>query len=188
HAVQALSMLRRPEHEKFFLSIMKLKPLPNVLLKELCYALGRTGYSSEAAYAAADCINSPTDGEKIPAYWALGRITSRERPDKCPASCLEDILPSVFRFLRTENHPNVLMNGVYAIGEMCDQRIPGEKVSGDFVKRAEDFLYDLSDRIQGRKPQAENFIRIALNMIQGEELSIEQKRNLLALRIADEEN
>ncbi len=182
-AIQALSMLRNPEHEKFFLSTLKLKPFPvESVLRELCYALGRTGYSSEAVYAVADCINSPKIGEKIPAYWALGRISRRERPDKCPASCLEDVLPSVFRFLRNEYHPDILRNGVYAIGEMCDQRIPGEKVSDTFVSRAEDFLMDLSDRLEGRQIQAQGFIKIALNMIHSAELSVEQKFNLLKLR------
>ena len=154
--------------------------------RELCYALGRTGHSEEAVYAVSEYMTSSRVGERIPAYWALGRIASRERQDKCPASCLEEILPSMFRHLRTENHGDILRNGIYAVGEMCDQRIPGEKVSARIKRLAENFLEETSEKIsafsEGKYRQANAFLATALRMIQGEELSIQQKENLLALR------
>lgn len=187
-AIQALSMLRRPEDEKLFLSIMKLtKSFPvEAIGRELCYALGRTGHTAEAVYAVSEYMTSSRVGERIPAYWALGRIASRERQDKCPASCLEEILPSMFRHLRTENHGDILRNGIYAVGEMCDQRIPGEKVSARIKRLAENFLEETSERISafsdGKYRQANVFLATSLRMIQGEELSTQQKENLLALR------
>lgn len=183
--IQALSMMRRPEDEKRFLEIMKLSPFPvETIGRELCYALGRTGHTKESVLAVSKYITSLRVGERIPAYWALGRIASRERPDKCGAACLEEILPSMFKHLRKEEHCDILRNGIYAIGEMCDQRIPGEKVSMRIKNQAERFLEELAERITGimKYSQASSFLKTALNMIQGSELSAEQEEHLLKLR------
>lgn len=188
-AIQALSILRRKEDEKFFLSVMSLAPFPGQTMeRELCYALGRTGHSEKSVNSVAKYISSSKTGERIAAYWALGRIASRENKNKCPASCLEKILPSVFRHLGTETHCDILRNGIYAVGEMCDQRITGEKVSAKTKDAAEKFLAGLSQRLsqhkEGKYKQAVSFMATALSMIQSEELSSEQKENLLDIRMS----
>ena len=192
-AIQALSILyrhlqllgeERPDDERTFIDLVNLKPFPNEAPgRELCYALGRTGYSPEALTKVSQYLTSSRTGEKIAAYWAMGRIASRERHDKCPASLLEEMLPSMFRNLNLEDHTHILGNGVYAIGEMCDQRIPGEKVSPRMRNMADDFLSLLAEKLD---KNVIAFLKTSLNMIRGTELSTEQKEHLLTIRTANQ--
>ncbi|MBQ6773057.1 MAG: Hsp70 family protein [Synergistaceae bacterium] len=181
--ILALSTLRRPEHERLFLEILKLRPFPvRFMTPELCYALGRVGSSPNALLAVADCVKSYEASDRIAAFWALGRIGSRERPDKCSAEYLEEVMPFVLRCVREERHGTALCNGVYALGETCDQRIPGSKVSERFAVMAGNLLEELESQPYRGSPQTQNYIKIALNMVRGAELSLEQKEHLLKLR------
>lgn len=184
-AVQALSTLRRQEDEKLFLELLRMRPFPapaRTLTQELCYALGRAGRTSETVLVLSECIRGRENSERIAAYWALGRVASRERQDKCPASVLEMILPSVLRCMENERHSAAFCNGIYALGEICDQRIPGEKVLKESAAKAEILLERFSLFADTINSQAAGYIRIALNMISGTALSIEQEEVLLKLR------
>ena len=181
-AIQAMSMLRNPEHERLFINILNLRPFTvNFLTSELCYALGRVGHSSDAVYILSKCIEGPK-ADRISAFWALGRTGSRERQDAVSAGCLEKVLPRIFRAVKNETHPTALCNGIYAIGEMCDQRIPGEKAPERFVRDANEILQDISNQRNKTNNQTAGYIKIALNMIHGTELNLEQQENLLKLR------
>ena len=184
-AIQALSTLRRPEDEKLFLELLRLRPFPvaaRTLTQELCYALGRAGHTQEAVLVLAECIRGRENSERIAAYWALGRVASREREDRVPASVLEMVLPSVLRCMESERHSAAFCNGIYALGEMCDQRIPVEKVSVESAAKADTLLERLSLFADSINAQAKGYIHIALNMIRGTALSTEQEEVLLKLR------
>ena len=162
-----------------------MRPFPapaKTLTQELCYALGRTGITSETVLVLSECIRGRENSERIAAYWALGRVASRERQDKCPASVLEMVLPSVLRCMENERHSAAFCNGIYALGEICDQRIPGEKVLKESAAKAETLLERFALFADTINSQAAGYIRIALNMIRGTALSVEQEEVLLKLR------
>ena len=184
-AVQALSTLRRPEDEKLFLEIMRMRPFPpaaKTLTQELCYALGRAGHTPDAVLALAECIRGRENSERIAAFWALGRVASREKEDRIPASILEIVLPSVLSCMEKERHSAAFCNGIYALGEMCDQRIPVERVSKESAAKADALLERLSLFADSINLQAKGYIHIALSMIRGTALSVEQEEVLLKLR------
>ena len=84
--------------------------------------------------------------------------------------------------LESEKHKMCLANGVYALGELCDQRNPGEKVSGSSAARVKRFLEKLSLNPERFTTQTQRYIAISLNMIRGAELTQDQKEILLKLR------
>ena len=85
-AIQAMSMLRNPEHERLFINILNLRPFTvNFLTAELCYALGRVGSSEDSVYILSKCIEGPK-ADRISAFWALGRTGSRERQNSVSSS------------------------------------------------------------------------------------------------------
>ena len=130
----------------------------------------------------AECIRGRENSERIAAYWGLGRVASREREDRIPASTLEIVLPSVLSCMENEKHSAAFCNGIYALGEICDQRIPVERVSKESAARADALLERLALFADTINPQAKGYIHIALNMIRGAALSTEQEEVLLKLR------
>lgn len=194
-AVIALRLMMRPEHERLFLSIFyamyqtrqETRQHIMFMTQELCYGLGMTGHTEQTIRTLCDCLDSPGNGARISAYWGLGRAGSREQPEKCPARVLEEVLPSVFRYLKWETHPNAIQYGAYALGELCDQREKGDNVSRDYVIQAQDFLLDLMNRPEKHNAQTKGTIQTSLSMISGAELSTEQKEFLLSLRTSQNE-
>lgn len=186
-AVEMLSKLAMPVHERLFLDLMQhSSELPEYFAPTLCHALGRVGSSAEAAKAALAFTNG-SRGARIAAYWALGHICSREtRNYPVPVSCLNGLLPVILRRLQNEDHGDAARNGIYAIAEMCDQRMSGEKVGGELLNMALQTLNTLEHRrysVSGA--QIGSFVRIAKAMLSGAELNDAQRANLLKLRDAE---
>ena len=185
-AIVALGKLSLPSHEKLFLDMMHHRHLiPGYYVPALCCSLGRTGNSEEAVRAVAEFMGG-SDGERIAAYWALGHIGSREKENPLPISCFEDVLPKMFRHLHVEPHGDVVRNGVYAIGEICDRRGLGssDRISehwSSFITPLLNSLGKRKFRVGGR--DVARWVKIAEAMLRGSDLDAGQKEHLLKLRV-----
>ena len=84
--------------------------------------------------------------------------------------------------MSNERHSAAFCNGIYALGEMCDQRIPVERVSRESAAKADALLERLSLFADSVNGQAKGYIHIALNMIRGTALTVEEEEVLLKLR------
>ena len=180
--IDALSRLARPEDEALFLKMIMHK-WPKRYISRLCYALGRAGYSVNAAGAAVNCTGSVDTAVRLAAFWALGHIGMRERDNPIPAKYIEEILPVIFERVRGEYHGHTAQNGVYAIGELCDQRHDTGKVSASFVDKARKVIEFVMSRNFGNSTRmVQRNADIALSMLSGGSLTAEQNKHLLDIR------
>lgn len=186
-AIDSLARLCRHEDESMFVKYLNENNFgiwSNGYLVKFCNALARTGYTPEAFNALGKYVANSSKGVRISAYWALGRMGSREKVNPVPAKCVEPILELMLLGLRRENHGEAARNGIYALGELCDQRFKEVScVSDKIVSEAEDVIDILLNRDFKRSNiGVERYAATSLAMMKGEKLSAEQEMHLLEVR------
>ena len=186
-AIDSLARLCRREDEAMFVKYLnegRAGIWSNGYLVKFCNALARTGHTPEAVNALGKYTAYTARGVRISAYWALGRMGSREKINPVPAQCLEPVLEFMLPVLRREYHGEAARNGIYALGELCDQRFKDVScVSDKIVSEAEDVIDVLLNRDFKRSNLGvERYAATSLAMMKGEKLSAEQEMHLLEIR------
>ena len=161
------------------------------------YSLGKCGHTINAARSLARLIGSRTDADRIAVNWALGKIGSREKRNPLPINALSQIISAITTQLRGEEHNQALQHGIYALGEICDRRNREVDIVPDNVAKGAKSVLNtfsnpllrsnsLSELASLREQQVlQNLAQVASRMIDGAELTSDQKASLLTIREAN---
>jgi molecular chaperone DnaK (HSP70) len=163
---------------------------------DLLHAIGRVGGSFNAVKYVQIYISSESVGDRIAAYWSLGRLLSRERERPIPIAQLREIqlLPTLLVELPRENHLVAQKHCIYALGEMGDRRFAG----GDMIDagEAQTLIEGLETlRAYWRTPrnaqksgnisevtQLIRWLELAMKMARGEQLQDAETTTLIGIR------
>ncbi|MEJ5350981.1 MAG: Hsp70 family protein [Melioribacteraceae bacterium] len=155
---------------------------PNSISNSILISLGKVGNSVNCIATISKYIISNNKGERIAAFWALGKVGSREKENPIPINNLRSVISDIQKQLLFEPHFEAIRKAIYALGEICDRRdsakdIISEQASNDIIKsiRSVSMKYPYDELIQ-------RLANLAISMINGDILTTNQKRILLALR------
>lgn len=197
YAIEAIGKTGLPSSESHLIGFLNLnQDKINSIRPNAIYSIGKCCYTVNAVKHLEPLIKSETDADRIAVNWALGKIGSRERGTSIPIKDLHLIISSLLEQLEYENHNHAQQHGIYAIGEICDRRdreigIVPDEIANNAIRLIKTFskpslggsLSDLASLEQQRILR--NFAEVAIRMIEGVELSSDQKTSLLAIREAD---
>ena len=130
---------------------------------------------------------------QIAANWALGKIGSREKANPLPIQQLTSIIPNLMNQLKAGCNDDIKRNSIYALAEICDQRkyardIVNTETAAEVILELVDFLTDqVRDSLGDSTPskfsnKLYESAFLAIQMIQGIDLSIDQEASLRAIR------
>ena len=160
------------------------------------YSIGKCCSSVNALEHLKRLIEYGEDTDHIAINWAFGKMGSREHENPLSIQEFESVISILTDQLQAESHNDVKLNGIYALGEICDRRdcandvINTEKsevvvqLIEPFLKvRTDGSLADLANMQQMNL--IKKFADISINMIRGIQLSEEQTESLLKQRTED---
>ncbi|ONI45875.1 hypothetical protein AN641_02935 [Candidatus Epulonipiscioides gigas] len=149
---------------------------------ELFISLGKISNSLTCFCELIKLINTRSNNI-IQIFWAIGKIGSREKVAPLPINKIENHIYDIIEFIKQSTHHNVQCNAIYAIAEICDRRFKNsinEVIKKDVLKFLEKFKPQFSN--QQQKNRINKLLETAITLIDGNELSQEQKGCLLAIR------
>ena len=195
YAIEAIGKTRLPSAETHLLSVLNQDSIHTIRLSAI-YSIGKCCQSINASQHLAGLINSRTDADRIAVNWALGKIGSRENENPLPINALSQIISDIIMQLRCEEHNQALQHGIYALGEICDRRNRGvDIVADDVAEEAKRVLNTFSSPLLGsslselvslkEQQVLKNLAQVASRMIDGAELTSDQKVSLLTIREAN---
>lgn len=195
YAIEAIGKTRLPSAEMHLLNVLKQDSIHTIRLSAI-YSIGKCCQSINAFQHLAGLIDSKTDADRIAVNWALGKIGSREKENPLSINALSQIISDIIRQLRGEEHNHALQHGIYALGEICDRRNREvDIVADDVAEEAKRVLNTFSSPLLGSslselaslKEQQilKNLAQVASRMIDGAELTSDQKASLLTIREAN---
>ena len=167
--------------------------IPTTVRPIAVYSIGKCCHSVNALEHLKRLMKYGADTDRIAINWAFGKMGSREHETPLSIRELESVISILIDQLQAEPDNDVKRNGIYALGEICDQRdcakdvVDAEK-NKDVIRCLAPFLNTSTDgsladlanmqRIHAIKKIAD----ISMNMIRGIQLSEEQAESLLAIR------
>lgn len=195
YAIEAIGKTRLPSAEAHLLSVLNQDSIHTIRLSAI-YSIGKCCQSVNASQHLAGLITSRTDADRIAVNWALGKIGSREKETPLPINALSQIVSDIIVQLRCEEHNQALQHGIYALGEICDRRNREvDIVTDDVAEEAKRVLDTFSSSLLGSslselvslKEQQilQNLAQMAIQMIEGAQLTSEQTASLLTIRDAN---
>ena len=195
YAIEAIGKTGLPSAEAHLIQVLSQESINTIRLSAI-YSVGKCCHSINASQHLAGLINSRTDADRIAVNWALGKIGSREKETPLPINPLCQIISSLIMQLRHEEHNQALQHGIYALGEICDRRNREvDIINDDVAEEAKRVLNTFSSPLLGRslsdlaslKEQQilQNLAQVAIQMIEGSQLTSEQTASLLTIREAN---
>ena len=195
YAIEAIGKTGLPSAETHLINVLNQESVNTIRLSAI-YSVGKCCHSINASQHLAGLINSRTDADRIAVNWALGKIGSREKEMPLPINPLRQIISDIIMQLRREEHNQARQHGIYALGEICDRRNREVDIVTDNVaEEAKSVLNTFSSPLLGRnlsdlaslKEQQilQNLAQVAIQMIEGAQLTSEQTASLLTIREAN---
>lgn len=179
-----------------------------IYLKNLLYApearpvrhsvlvsLGKIGRSRDAVANVVRFFSGlESESVRMSAYWAVGRLGSREKKEPIAIKEFETVIPRLCKALSVETHPMSKMIILYALSEIGDRRsgdpnrVISDKQANDLLAVLRGFLQietgkalrGLIDKDQLEKER--EAVELAVSMIEGRNLTKEQESTLVGLR------
>lgn len=195
HAIHALGKIGSPIAESHLLAILD-DPKGQPIRGDILVALGKCSESYNAVKQIRKFFDSPKNQDRINSLWAIGRLGSREKSSRISINNLYNILDEVCKHALklNEQHATARRNAVYALGEIGDRRNSlGHKdvVNDNYQKKVLAILQqvqseaqdDIKMRPNDEVRQMENYLPVAFKQVQGEELSDQEERILMSLRV-----
>jgi len=194
-AVIALGRIGSNIAESDLLSVLNLDHTASIRA-DVLHALGRVGSTFNAVKYVQIYISSDAPGDRIAAYWALGRLLSRERERPIPMELLRELqlLRTLLMEMPQEHHLVAQKHSIYALGEIGDRRFVG----GDMIDQSEaDALLGAMGELRGYWSTPRNaqrtgnitevsqmlrWIDIAVKMVRGDALQESETTTLIGIR------
>ena len=195
YAIEAIGKTGIPSAETHLIGVLNQDSINTIRLSAI-YSIGKCCHSINASQHLAGLINSRTDADRIAVNWALGKIGGREKETPLPINPLRQIISDLIMQLRREEHNQARQHGIYALGEICDRRNREvDIVTDDVAEEAKSVLNTFSNSLLGEslsdlaslKEQQilRNLAQVAIRMIEGAQLTPEEKVSLLTIREAN---
>ena len=192
NAIKAIGETHLPIAESHLLNLIT-QEMPITVRPIALYAIGKCCHSVNTLEHLKRFIECGEDADRIAINWVFGKIGSREHEDPLSIQEFESVISILINQLQTEQHGDVKRYGIYALGEICDQRECAKDVvdpekSKTVIQVIEPFL---NSRTDGSLADLANIQRIhltkkiadiSINMIRGIQLSEEQADDLLTTR------
>ena len=195
HAIHALGKIGSPVAESHLLGILN-DPKGQPIRGDILVALGKCSESYNAIKQIRAFFDSANNQDRIGSLWAVGRLGTREKTPRLPIGNLYSIIDEIGRHTSKQNeeHATVRRYAVYALGEIGDRRTSlGHKdvVNENYQKKILGILeqvqletrHDIKMHPNDETQQMANFLPIAIKQVQGEELSVQESRILMSLRV-----
>ncbi|HRW93362.1 MAG TPA: Hsp70 family protein [Thermotogota bacterium] len=177
--VETIGKAELPLAEEWLINLLENQKLVPIHSQALI-SLGKTGTNVNSLRPVERFLQSPKKGERIAAYWALGKLGSREKESPLPISHLEPVLDRSWKRIPNEQHPNVAHNFAYALAEI------GAPALEDALspKKKHHYVQLLGSFQQMWKTDilVQRIIGIAKSLLRGEALTSEQRGVLLSIR------
>lgn len=174
--------------EDVFLNALELRPNINKqFLNAIIISLGKVGTSLDTFDLLSEYAVDDSKGAKLEALWAVGKIGSRENENPLNIKDIEYVIDDFIDIIQSKNQKYVLApyNALYALAEICDRRKSSNCISASkankiikIIKNAR--LYNYTSQVQNS--QFQQLKEIAISVIQGQVLTVEQERCLLGIR------
>ena len=197
YAIEAIGETGVPQAEQHLIRFLSQdQDKLNSLRPNAIYSIGKCCHTVNGVKHLEPLIKSGTDADRIAVNWALGKIGSREKGTLLPIKDLASIISALLEQLMVENHNQAQQHGIYALGEICDRRnrtidIVTDELANRVIRLLDVFLKpppgkSLSD-LASLKQQLilQPLAEVAIQMIEGVELSSEQRTSLLTIREAN---
>jgi len=195
HAIHALGKIGSPVAESHLLGILN-DPKGQPIRGDILVALGKCSESYNAIKQIRAFFDSTYNQDRIGSLWAVGRLGTREKTPRLPIGNLYSIIDEIGRHTskQDEEHAVVRRYAVYALGEIGDRRTSlghkdvvnenyQKKLLGIFEQVQLETRNDIKMRPNDETQQMANSLPIAIKQVQGEELSVQETRILMSLRI-----
>ncbi len=192
YAIEAIGKTGLPLAESHLIGLLDQDEI-NSIRPNAIYSIGKCCHSINAVKHLEPLIKSVADADRIAVNWALGKIGSREEGIPILIKDLDSIISSLLEQLESENHNHAQQHGIYALGEICDRRnrdidIVPDEIARNAIRLLNTFskpspgksLSDLASLEQQRILR--NLAEVAIQMIEGAELSSDQEASLLTIR------
>ena len=192
NAIKTIGKTGLPSAESHLINLITPE-IPITVRPIAVSSIGKCCHSVNALEHLKRLMKYGEDTDRVAINWAFGKMGSREHETPLSIQDLESVISILMDQLQTEPDNDIKRNGIYALGEICDQRdcakdvIDAEK-SKDVIRLIEPFL---SSRTDGSLADLANMQRIhaikkiadiSIHMIRGIQLSKEQAESLLAIR------
>ncbi len=165
----------------------------STILPTIIHAIGKCCKSIDVIERLKPFIENGEDANRIAAYWALGKIGSREKKEPFP---IEEMVPviNIFREqLETDCQDDIKRNCIYALAEICDRRNCASDVVSintaiEVIRQLIDFLNgqnddNLSDLVSLKLDhKLQEIVLLAIQMIRGVDLSLDEEKSLKSIR------
>lgn len=186
----SLGRLRNPSAETVLIEILQKPNAPDSVKDMALVALAKCSHSANAIATTSQYITNKKHFLREYASWALGKMGSRDNITPVPINLLNHPVGELIYQIKLEQKPSVLQMIAYALGEICDQRDSQERevVSESRTQEVRKNLLEIQTqfncprKLSQQEQNLKNTIRVALDMIQGRKLAIEQEKVLLGLR------
>lgn len=174
--------------ENILLSALELNSNVNKqFINAIIISLGKVGTSLDTFDLVSDYSVEDEKGAKLEALWALGKIGSREKENALNIKDIDYVIEDLTDIIKSKKQKYVLApyNALYALAEICDRR-KGTNCINDsqaikilkIIKNAK--LYKFTSKVQ--ETQFEQLKEIAISVVQGQVLTVEQEKCLLGIR------
>ena len=192
NATKTIGKTRLSSAESHLINLIT-REIPITVRPIAVYSIGKCCYSVNALEHLKRLMKYGEDTDRVAINWAFGKIGSREHEDPLSIRELESVISILIDQLQTEPDTDITRNGIYALGEICDQRDCAKDIidadrSKEVIQSIEPFLRSptdgsLADLANMQRIHAiKKITDISIHMIRGIQLSKEQAESLLAIR------
>ena len=192
NAIKTIGKTGLPSAESHLINLITPE-IPITVRPIAVYSIGQCCQSVNALEHLKRLIKYGEATDRVAINWAFGKMGSREHETPLSIRELESVISILMDQLQTESDNDVKRNGIYALGEICDQRdcakdvIDAEK-SKDVIRSIMPFLNASTDGSLAdlanmqRRHAIKKIADVSMNMIRGIQLSVGQAESLLAIR------
>ncbi len=197
-ALVAIGKTQLPAAQSHLLQFFE-EDMPISVRQAAIIAIGKCCLDLNAVRRLESLIESSDERVRIPTNWSLGKIGRRERTQPIPIQDLGTVIDALSKQLWVEQHDQGKQQGIYALGEICDRREHvtdpvNQNTAEQVIELLETFLRSQKGtsfadfaslaQSQSNSPLQKRAL-LAIRMIKGEILSVEEERSLLKIREDD---